>query len=145
MIIDTDIKIGNRRVVATKVASRPRPTVTNLSGDAMRYHEQIVEYRHRVNTLSADLESATQALAAANAEIARLYNEITELATTYDKQMKQLRAQLQSAENKVKSEKSEKSGKKKGKKSSSDPKVAEVAEVSEAAATAETAEGLPEV
>ena len=140
MVIDTVVQIGNRRVVATKTASRPRPTVANLSGEAMRHHEQIVEYRQRVNALSADLESATQALAAANAEIARLHSEITELATTYDKQMKQLKAQLQSAENKAKSEKSEKSGKKKGKKSSSD------SEVAESAATAETAEAIsPEI
>ena len=138
MVIDTVVQIGNRRVVATKTASRPRPTVANLSGEAMRHHEQIVEYRQRVNTLSADLESATQALAAANAEIARLHSEIIELTTTYDKQMKQLKAQLQSAANKVKSEKSEKSGKKKGKKSSSDD------EATEAAEAAETAEGLPE-
>lgn len=132
MVIDTVVQIGNRRVVATNTASRPRPTVANLSGEAMRHHEQIVEYRQRVNALSADLESATQALAAANAEIARLHSEITELATTYDKQMKQLKAQLQNAECKARSEKS---GKKKGRKSTSSS--------AESVATAETAEATP--
>lgn len=79
MVVDTVMQIGNKRVVATKVATRPRPTFANLSGDAMRHHEQIMDYRHRVNALSADLDSAIQALSAANAEIARLRKEVADL------------------------------------------------------------------
>lgn len=76
MIINTDINIGNRRTAV--VHNRPRPTTQNLSGDAMRHHEQVIEYRHRVNELSADLSSAVQALSAANEEIARLNRALAE-------------------------------------------------------------------
>jgi chromosome segregation ATPase len=76
MIIDTNIHIGNSRTAV--VHNRPRPTTQNLSGDAMRHHEQIIEYRHRVNALSSDLSSATQALSVANEEIARLNRALAE-------------------------------------------------------------------
>lgn len=97
MVVDTVMQIGNRRVVAAKVASRPRPTLSNLSGDAVRNHERIVEYRNRVNALSADLDSATQALSAANAEIVRLRKEIVDLAHEYDTKMKELKSELKAA------------------------------------------------
>lgn len=76
MIIDTDIKIGNRRTAV--VHNRPRPTMQNLSGEAIRQHEQVIEYRQRVNALSADLSSAVQALSAANEEIGRLNRALDE-------------------------------------------------------------------
>lgn len=80
MIIDTDIKIGNRRTAV--VHNRPRPTMQNLSGEAIRQHEQVVEYRQRVNALSADLSSAVQALSAANEEISRLNCALDEAQQT---------------------------------------------------------------
>ena len=76
MIVDTDIKIGKRMTAV--VRNLPRLTTQNLSGDAMRHHEQVIEYRHRVNELSADLSSAVQALSAANEEIARLNRALAE-------------------------------------------------------------------
>jgi len=101
MVVDTVMQIGNRRVVATKPASRPRPTVINISGEAMRHHEQIVEYRRRVSTLSADLESAVQALSAANEEIAALRKEIAAMAKNRDELVCRLEGELKTANDRL--------------------------------------------
>lgn len=71
MPINTIIDVGNRRT-APVVVSRPRATVQNRNADEQRSHQEVLEYRHRVSVLNANLMAATTALAAANAEIIRL-------------------------------------------------------------------------
>lgn len=103
MIIDTDIKIGNKigsRVLS--VHNRSRPTVQNLSGAAMRQHEQIAEYRHKVNALSAELSSAAQALSAANMEINRLAHALDDAQRINQKLQDELTASARAVPAKTK-------------------------------------------
>lgn len=58
------------------IAPRKPITAVHLSGNALRKHEQIMEYRTKINTLDANLKSALDALATANADIARLNAEL---------------------------------------------------------------------
>lgn len=73
MVIDTIMDIGHGRV-APKSPTRQRPTVVNAGGDS-RQHEELVECRHRVNALNADLRAATVALASANDALAKANSE----------------------------------------------------------------------
>jgi chromosome segregation ATPase len=67
----------------------------------MRHHEQIVEYRQRVNALSADLASAVQALSAANEEIEALRKEIDAIAKNRDALVYRLEGELKTANDRL--------------------------------------------
>ena len=78
MVVNTIIAIGNKRP-APLVPTRPRPSVANISSQQMRQHEALMEARRRANVASSDLNAATTALSAANAEHDRLTKRIKEL------------------------------------------------------------------
>jgi len=77
MTVNTVIDFGRPRSAQLKpTSSRPRPTVVNLSGDAMHQHEKIMEYRRKVSKLNADLEASMATLESANADIERLNSDL---------------------------------------------------------------------
>jgi chromosome segregation ATPase len=78
MVVNTTFVGSNKpRVVA--IGTRQRPVAVNIPKEAMRQHEQAMEYRRRNTELAADLKSATDALATANKDIERLNVEIRRL------------------------------------------------------------------
>lgn len=78
MVVNTTFVGSNKpRVVA--IGTRQRPAAVNIPKEAMRQHEQAMEYRRRNTELAADLKSATDALATANKDIERLNVEIRRL------------------------------------------------------------------
>ena len=77
MVINVDLM--SQKKVRGPLTPRPEIAAVRLSGNTMRKHEQIMEYRAKVNTLDANLKSAMDALASANADIARLNAELDSL------------------------------------------------------------------
>ena len=78
MVVNTTFVGSNRpRVVA--IGTRQRPVAVNIPKEAMRQHEQAMEYRRRNTELAADLKYANDALATANKDIERLNIEIRRL------------------------------------------------------------------
>ena len=74
MVVNVDLM--SQQKVRGPLTPRPEIAAVRLSGNEMRRHEQIMEYRAKVNTLDANLKSALDALASANADIARLNAEL---------------------------------------------------------------------
>ena len=74
MVVNVDL-MGQQKVRGP-LTPRPEIAAVRLSGNEMRRHEQIMEYRAKVNTLDTNLKSALDALASANADIARLNAEL---------------------------------------------------------------------
>ena len=77
MVVNVDL-MGQQKVRGP-LTPRPEIAAVRLSGNEMRRHEQIMEYRAKVNTLDANLKSALDALSSANADIARLNSELDSL------------------------------------------------------------------
>lgn len=101
MVVNTVIDIGRKRVVPlapTRQVVQPssmRPKVMNISKEEMRRHEAIMEARHNAQAVRSDLQSAANALSAANAENDRLARRVKEL----EAQNARLRKDLEIAEN----------------------------------------------
>jgi len=77
MVVDVGFSGANRS--AGPIPQRPKPYTVNLSGEAMKQHERMMECRRRLEKTSADLNSAVQSLASANLEIDRLTAEVSGL------------------------------------------------------------------
>lgn len=103
MVVNAIIEVGRRRAaplaparqVAQPASMRPRARVVNIPKDEMRHHEAIMEARHNAQTVRTYLQSAANALSAANAEIDRLSKRVKEL----EAQNARLRKDLEIAEN----------------------------------------------
>ena len=78
MVVNTTF-VGSNRPRVVPMGARQRPVAVNIPKEAMRQHEQAMEYRRRNTELAADLKSATDALATANKDIERLNVEIRRL------------------------------------------------------------------
>ena len=79
MIVDVGFSGIGSRVTNGPIAQRPRPTAVNLTGEAMRQHEKLMESRHEISRLNSDLCAAMSSLASSNAEIDRLKERVAEL------------------------------------------------------------------
>lgn len=99
MVVNVDL-MGQQKVRGP-LTPRPEISAVRLSGNALRKHEQIMEYRAKVNTLDANLKSALDALASANADIARLNAELDGLRAQNVQLKKDLDLALERARNPV--------------------------------------------
>lgn len=97
MVVNVDL-MGQQKVRGP-LTPRPEIAAVRLSGNEMRRHEQIMEYRAKVNTLDANLKSALDALASANADIARLNAELDGLRAQNVQLKKDLDLALERARN----------------------------------------------
>ena len=97
MVVNVDL-MGQQKVRGP-LTPRPEIAAVRLSGNEMRRHEQIMEYRAKVNTLDANLKSALNALASANADIARLNTELDGLRAQNVQLKKDLDLSLERARN----------------------------------------------
>ena len=79
MVVNVDFM--SQKTVCGALTPRPGISAVRLSGNEMRRHEQVMEYRAKVNSLDANLKSALAALESANTDIARLNDELAELRT----------------------------------------------------------------
>jgi len=80
MVVNTVMTIGRKRpVVSASTSGRPKPSAVNISLANARQHEAMMEARHIANEASANLKSAMDALAIANAENGMLRRRIEEL------------------------------------------------------------------
>ena len=87
MVVDTVIQIGRKnaaplvptRHVAKPADTRPRARVVNVPKEEMRHHEAVMEARHAAQSVRNDLQSAANALSAANAENDRLSKRVKDL------------------------------------------------------------------
>lgn len=93
---------------------RSGPVVVNLSGEAMKRHDRIMEYRNKLNKAEADLYEAMSALSSANSEIDRLNSEVARLKADISRLDSELRAEreknarLQKPFKKIKKDKDDK-------------------------------------
>ena len=55
MVVDVGFTGIKHVGITGPIAQRPKPTAVNLTGDAMRQHEKIMEYRHEISKLNSDL------------------------------------------------------------------------------------------
>ena len=97
MVVNVDL-MGQKKVRGP-LTPRSEVAAVRLSGNEMRKHEQIMEYRAKVNTLDANLKSALNALASANADIARLNAELDGLRAQNAQLKKDLDLALEKARN----------------------------------------------
>lgn len=97
MVVNVDLM--SQQKVRGPLTPRPEIAAVRLSGNEMRRHEQIMEYRSKVNTLDANLKSALNALATANADIARLNAELDGLRAQNAQLKKDLDLALEKARN----------------------------------------------
>ena len=97
MVVNVDLM--SQQKVRGPLTPRPEIAAVRLSGNEMRRHEQIMEYRAKVNTLDANLKSALNALASANADIARLNAELDGLRAQNAQLKKDLDLALEKARN----------------------------------------------
>lgn len=87
MVVNTVIDIGRKRVaplapmrqIVQPANMRPRARVVNVSKEEMRHHEAVMEARHAAQSARVDLQSAANALSAANAENDRLSRRVKDL------------------------------------------------------------------
>lgn len=77
MVVNVDL-MGQQKIRGP-LTPRPEVAAVRLSGNTLKKHEQIMEYRAKVNTLDANLKSALDALASANSDIALLNAELDSL------------------------------------------------------------------
>lgn len=92
----------NRGGARVALPNRPSAVqLTKLSKEEIHKHGKLVEYRHRVSMLSADLESAVQALSAANEEIAALRKDIAAIAKNRDALVCRLEGELKTAKGRL--------------------------------------------
>lgn len=97
----------NRGGARAALPNRPSAiSLTKLSKEEIHKHGKLVEYRHRVRMLSADLESAVQALSAANEDIAALRKELAATVKNRDALVKQLENELKDAKDRLSAYKS---------------------------------------
>ena len=90
MQVNTVIEVG-RRNPASKIPTQPRRvSAVNLTGATLRQHAKVVEARRHANALNADLRSAVEALACANAENDRLRCRVVDLTAEIDGLKKEL-------------------------------------------------------
>lgn len=103
MVVNAIIEVGRKhaaplvhtRHVAQPADIRPRARVVNVSKEEMRHHEAVMEARHDAQSVRKDLQSAANALSAANEENDRLAKRVKEL----EAQNARLRKDLEIAEN----------------------------------------------
>ena len=79
MVVDVGFTGIKHVGITGPIAQRQKPTAVNLTGDAMRQHEKIMEYRHEISKLNSNLSAAMSSLASSNAEIDRLNARVLEL------------------------------------------------------------------
>lgn len=79
MVVNTVIDLGGTKKDHLSPA-KPRIAAVNLSGEAMRQHEQLMSYRHKVNELNSYLSAAMSSLESANKDIDRLNAEVERLS-----------------------------------------------------------------
>ena len=87
MVVNAIIEVGRRhaaplaptRQVAQPASMRPRARVVNIPKDEMRHYEAIMEARRAAQAMMNDLQSATNALSAANADNDRLSGRVKSL------------------------------------------------------------------
>ena len=105
-----DVGFSNSRRAPAPVPQRKHAVAVNLSGEAMRQHERMMEYRHEAARLSADLNSAMTSLHVANSEIDRLNAKIVSLET----ELKEEREKNANMASQQRQPKQQKKGKKDG-------------------------------
>ena len=87
MVVNAIVEVGRKRAaplvhtrqVSQPVSMRPRARVVNVPKEEMRHHEAVMEARHAAQSVRNDLQSAANALSAANAENDRLSRLVKDL------------------------------------------------------------------
>lgn len=103
MVVNAIIEVGRKhaaplvptRHVAKPADIRPRARVVNVSKEEMRHHEAVMEARHAAQSVRNDLQSAANALSAANAENDRLSKRVKELESENARIRKELESKKQ--------------------------------------------------
>ncbi len=78
MVVNTVIDLGGSKKPPLS-PTKPRVVALNLTGEAMRQHQSLMEARAKINVLNSNLASAMASLETANQDIDRLNAEIAEL------------------------------------------------------------------
>ena len=78
MVVNTVIDLGGSKKQPLS-PTKPRVVALNLTGEAMRQHQSLMEARAKINVLNSNLASAMASLESANKDIDRLNSEIAEL------------------------------------------------------------------
>lgn len=103
MVVNAIIEVGRKhaaplvptRHVAKPADTRPRARVVNVSKEEMRHHEAVMEARHAAQSVRNDLQSAANALSAANEENDRLSKRVKELESENARIRKELESKKQ--------------------------------------------------
>lgn len=85
MVVNTVIDIGAPKKPSL-VPTQPRVVAVNLTGEAMRQHQSLMEARAKINTLNSNLAAAMASLETANKDIDRLNAEIARLSDELKKE-----------------------------------------------------------
>lgn len=75
MVVNTVIDLGGSKK-PTLSPTKPRVVALNLTGEAMRQHQSLMEARAKINVLNSNLASAMASLETANQDIDRLNAEL---------------------------------------------------------------------
>ena len=86
MEINAVMEIGGPKKAPLVPTGPRRISSVNLSGEAMRQHEQLMAYRNKVNALNSNLSAAMASLESANQDIDRLNAEIASLRAELQKE-----------------------------------------------------------
>lgn len=78
MVVNTVIDLGGSKKPPLS-PTKQRVVALNLTGEAMRQHQSLMEARAKINVLNSNLASAMASLESANKDIDRLNSEIAEL------------------------------------------------------------------
>lgn len=109
MVVNTVIDLGGSKKPPLS-PTNPRVVALNLTGEAMRQHQSLMEARAKINVLNSNLASAMASLETANQDIDRLNAEIARMKTEWQKEIDDLKDAL-----KAEREKNARLSKKKGK------------------------------
>ena len=106
MVVNTVIDLGGSKKPPLS-PTKPRVVALNLTGEAMRQHQSLMEARAKINVLNSNLASAMASLETANQDIDRLNAEVERLTEELRRE-REKNAKLSKKEKFEKSDKSEK-------------------------------------
>lgn len=109
MVVNTVIDLGGSKKPPLS-PTKPRVVALNLTGEAMRQHQSLMEARAKINVLNSNLASAMASLETANRDIDRLNAEMARMKTEWQKEIDDLKDALRTER-----EKNARLSKKKGK------------------------------
>ncbi len=109
MVVNTIIDLGGSKKPPLS-PTKPRVAALNLSGEAMRQHQSLMEARAKINVLNSNLASAMASLETANQDIDRLNADIARMKMEWQNEVNDLKDALR-----IEREKNARLSRKKGK------------------------------